>query len=751
MDEIRSWLEAEGTGHYFFIAFPVALVVLLILLRGRRVRFVIPALLMSLVIVNPWFYKYWDGLELYAYWRILWAVPVLAVIAALIPAIAEKTDKVWIKGILAAAGVGLVVFGGTFLYKGAGGTFTLPAYNAAKLPEYAVEVADYLVTLDEHPRAVVQHPIGVYMRQYTGDIDIMYGRNIDGYIQRADSEAQAVHNQLNDQEGDMELVATTLANNDFEYLVLKDEEKEHDLAQAGFVHLESISDYGVYETRSIPNVVKEKNELGQVISVTMVDGEGNPVNGEGGYARVTYDYDSNGNISYEFRSDVDGNGKADRFGIAGYEREYDQQGRMLMERSIGPDGASVVNAAGYAQFRRVYRDNNIVREAYFDEKGRPVNRTDTLYASVRTEYDHNHRRIESRYYNVEEQPTACAYGYERIAWSYDSDYTNSEAYFDADGNPVLYKGYASITHGYDESWRLISESYYDTEGRLTNSLNGYATMIRSYDAQSNIVREAFLDQDGNLIVAPMGYAEVRRAYEGTKLVHEAYFGTDNRPLQQPAGHVAFAQEWDGEQLVSRTYLDAEDLPMLRIDGYSRAVWTQDVHGTWNMRFEDLDGNEIPLEGINLVRDVSYGLDGWSEWMTPVPNVENSCFNIGYTNLGTKQEGDIYSCRAEIEFRNVTAAENHEIWMRAQGAQDGKWVTGNVWDGSLVNLRQPPADGIYRFAASVALTEGMVDISTFSIGFRCDYWGSGSFRVRNIVIEKDRGYTSEASEVWSPGI
>ena len=73
---------------------------------------------------------------------------------------------------------------------------------------------------------------------------------------------------------------------------------------------------------------------------------------------------------------------------------------------------------------------------------------------------------------------------------------------------------------------------------------------------------------------------------------------------------------------------------------------------------------------------------------------------------------------------MTAIEGQTLRFWTQGAQDGIWNTGNVWNGNLVNLYEAPEDGVYRYTATVAVSGAMVDISTFDIGFRCDYWASG---------------------------
>ena len=338
-------------------------------------------------------------------------------------------------------------------------------------------------------------------------------------------------------------------------------------------------------------------------------------------------------------------------------------------------------------------------------------------------------------------------GYAHVARRYENKLLTSEAYCDIDDRPVATaKGYAALSRTYDAEGRMLTETYFGTDGKALNCVSRYANVTYEYDSESNVIRQSFDDETGSPVVAAVGYAEVRREYSNKKLVREEYYGADGNPLIQPAGHAAITQEWDGDVLVSRSYLDADGHPMLRSDGYAKAVWLQDESGTWNMRFNDLEGSEVALEGKNLTRDVRFGEDGWSEWMTPNPNTVNYCFNIGYTNLGSKAEGDVYTSQVEIEFRNVTATEGQAFRFRAQDAQDGRWFTGNVWNSNLVSLSEVPADGVYQYISTVAVSGDMVSISTFNIGFRCDYWGSGSFRVRNVKIEK-----GETGSEWEPGV
>lgn len=244
------WLTNEGVGHCFFKAFPVMLILLFALMKGRRAIFLAPCAIVAVFIVNPLFYRIWNGMNLYAYWRLLWVVPVVPVLAAVVPTLAERlgTNRVE-KAAVAAAGIAVIALGGTFLYHGTAGGFAMPAQNAEKLPGDVVEISDYLLAMDDDPRVIAQEPLGVYMRQYTGKIDSMLGRDIYGYILGASEEARSVDTQLSEPDGDLGMVADVMAERDYEYLILNDTERAKALREAGFELIDHVAGYGIYTAK----------------------------------------------------------------------------------------------------------------------------------------------------------------------------------------------------------------------------------------------------------------------------------------------------------------------------------------------------------------------------------------------------------------------------------------------------------------------------------------------------------------------
>ena len=146
---------------------------------------------------------------------------------------------------------------------------------------------------------------------------------------------------------------------------------------------------------------------------------------------------------------------------------------------------------------------------------------------------------------------------------------------------------------------------------------------------------------------------------------------------------------------------------------------------------------VPGDGVNLAVGTS---DEWSEWMTPEYNVADSLFTVATVYPGEKQIGDPYTCQVEVEFADVTAMNDgeHQFSFFTQGRVDDEWKgwsKKNAWDRSLIDLSEAPANGVVKYTATRLTTAEGVMSDKWELGFRCDYWASGRFRVRCVKMEK----------------
>ena len=143
--------------------------------------------------------------------------------------------------------------------------------------------------------------------------------------------------------------------------------------------------------------------------------------------------------------------------------------------------------------------------------------------------------------------------------------------------------------------------------------------------------------------------------------------------------------------------------------------------------------------------IDVGSDNWSEWILPDVNKPNYSVYLGSAILDEKHIGDVYTCQVEIEFLGVTSTQREMFRFCTQGTTDGSWRVGNPWN-RFVWITTAPEDGVYRYTSSCIIDEEMVKAEVFQIGFRCDNWNTGAFRVKDIKIEK-----GDTASIWTPGL
>ena len=249
MGFIQEFYDNSFIGNYFYYIYLVSIIVLMFLLKGRRLKFVLPSIVLSVVIFNPIFYKCWTSLGLYAYWRILWVIPLVPICAALPAAIAEKITNSKLKVICGLLIILLFIPAGQFIYTADYGHFDIVASNSVKLPNAVPAVAEELLKYDDNPKIIAVPSISVYIRQYTGQIETMYGRDIYGYICKANENANAVDKAISSDEGDMDFVTRIMKSEGYEYIVVEDCNEVHrkNIINAGFTLLASVEGYDIYK------------------------------------------------------------------------------------------------------------------------------------------------------------------------------------------------------------------------------------------------------------------------------------------------------------------------------------------------------------------------------------------------------------------------------------------------------------------------------------------------------------------------
>ena len=180
---IETW-KMVFQGNYLWVVFLLAVLYLIFAGPDKRKKIVYPVLILMVVVLEPHLFQYlWSRLAGDTHWRMFWLIPMIPVIVyAAIHIIGRIRSKAL--AALVLAGFMLTAAGaGNYVYANALTAFQ-PAENAYKIPQYAVTIADVLLEQEDHPKVVVQEDLYHYLRLYSADIEMMYGRDADGYISR---------------------------------------------------------------------------------------------------------------------------------------------------------------------------------------------------------------------------------------------------------------------------------------------------------------------------------------------------------------------------------------------------------------------------------------------------------------------------------------------------------------------------------------------------------------------------------------
>ena len=206
-----------------------AIAAIFLMIKGdKKHRFVVlSSVVIYLMIFNPVLYKY-----LYSqiiFWRLFWLVPTFLLIVLGFAQAAKLLRSSWKILLLTAAVTVVIVLSGTNMFT----ELKRDSYTGIyKLPRGTEEVGSLMLSLDDHPRCVVPMELITSMRQYSGDIEPMYGRNIWGYIRQCTEEDRTMFVQISADNPNYDYIFLNCRDNGYNF-VINDADKQADEAVAG--------------------------------------------------------------------------------------------------------------------------------------------------------------------------------------------------------------------------------------------------------------------------------------------------------------------------------------------------------------------------------------------------------------------------------------------------------------------------------------------------------------------------------------
>lgn len=216
---------------------------------GKHLRKLIgwPILALMVIVFNPVFYRYvWQKCFHYGYWRVFWLFPVAFVVSAAAIVWYEKIKQQKKQFIFLLVLIFLIGCNGKNMFVKQ--MFYTDTRNAYKLPQEAIDVADALLELDTEPRVVMCSELYSYVRQYSTDIKMMYGRNADGYIDGGnDKDRELKWNLAQEEKMDWLRIAEMMREEKCTYLVISGNVKylEENMRQYSFVFIKQVDGYNI--------------------------------------------------------------------------------------------------------------------------------------------------------------------------------------------------------------------------------------------------------------------------------------------------------------------------------------------------------------------------------------------------------------------------------------------------------------------------------------------------------------------------
>lgn len=257
--------------------------------KELRNRLFYPVVLLVLCIVNPILYYF--VFSKIVYWRLFWMLPNLFVIAYAITKIVQECGGRIVKGGIIIVFTVMIIMNGMNVYKK--GAF-IKAQNWQKLSNDTVEICNLILQLDDTPRCVMPIDLFSEVRQYSGEIEMMYGRNALGYISDySDQQIWAMYS-LEDKNTDMNYVFQQAKKYGYSIIVAKQSNlpDREVLNRSGYSQCAKITDYIIYVNKDISNHSKKSwyvskegyIEEGMMSLYTITDENNNVIVIDGGYA-----------------------------------------------------------------------------------------------------------------------------------------------------------------------------------------------------------------------------------------------------------------------------------------------------------------------------------------------------------------------------------------------------------------------------------------------------------------------------------
>lgn len=183
------------------------------------------------------------------YWRVLWLLPTVPVIAAAFAGLLGRIRNSGIQTVAVIVCLVLVVVSGTSVWQA--GNYEKVANNQ-KVPQEVAESAEIIASLRSSENALVaaSNPVASYLRVYDPSIQLAFGR--DGRGRRSGKNGKLLYEHLNEPSPDYRIVAKRAIIEKCEFVIFaalqeQREESRQVMAEYGYQKVAEVNNYDIFQ------------------------------------------------------------------------------------------------------------------------------------------------------------------------------------------------------------------------------------------------------------------------------------------------------------------------------------------------------------------------------------------------------------------------------------------------------------------------------------------------------------------------
>lgn len=248
MGDILSVFRAYCGNSLYPVLFCVALVILLVTEKSRKIRLVLlyPSLFVTVLFFLPPFKWLMDFLDEGTYYRILWLLPMTVVIAYAGIRLAGKHYRIGF-----AALALLFILTGNYVYHS---PFITKAQNRYHIPDVVVAICNEMLPKEDEERvwAVFPEELIYFVRQYSSKVQMPYGREMLEAQWEWNWDTHPIYRIMREDPIDIEALAPLLTEYHVQYLVLnRSVAVEGEPEENGLEKITTVEAYDVYRNPAV--------------------------------------------------------------------------------------------------------------------------------------------------------------------------------------------------------------------------------------------------------------------------------------------------------------------------------------------------------------------------------------------------------------------------------------------------------------------------------------------------------------------